>query len=63
VAEVVGDDEVRAPLPVKRETLYGDASFVRCASCYFVMFPICEKATSCLLDGFTQLFGKYVHFK
>ncbi|KAJ6840389.1 plant UBX domain-containing protein 7 [Iris pallida] len=25
----VGNDEVRAPLPVKRETLYGDASFVR----------------------------------
>ncbi|ONK58480.1 uncharacterized protein A4U43_C09F13480 [Asparagus officinalis] len=29
VVEVVGDDEVRAPLPVKRETLYGDASFAR----------------------------------
>lgn len=29
VGEVVGDDGVRAPLPVKRETLYGDASFVR----------------------------------
>lgn len=24
-----GDDEVRAPLPVKRDTLYGDASFIR----------------------------------
>lgn len=22
-----GDDEVRAPLPIKRDTLYGDASF------------------------------------
>ncbi|ONK55184.1 uncharacterized protein A4U43_UnF6670 [Asparagus officinalis] len=29
VGDVVGDDEVRAPLPVKRETLYGDASFAR----------------------------------
>lgn len=29
VGEVVGDDGVRAPLPVKRETLYGDASYLR----------------------------------
>lgn len=29
VGQCAGDDEVRAPLPVKRDTLYGDASFIR----------------------------------
>ncbi|XP_008804300.1 plant UBX domain-containing protein 7 [Phoenix dactylifera] len=29
VGQGAGDDEVRAPLPVKRDTLYGDPSFIR----------------------------------